>query len=84
MEKPFNNWITKKQFFGKVLKVLQKLHYVKNEVLHWGFLQQMWPNLQFPVDMVTDFFVQYYKNIPKLYVSIPNKKSILSSISFSI
>ena len=25
----------------------------KNEVFHWGSLQQMWPNPQFPADLVT-------------------------------
>ena len=29
----------------------QTLH--KNGVFHWGFLQSMWPNPQFPVDLVT-------------------------------
>ena len=27
-------------------------HCTKNEVFHWRFLQSIWPNLQFPADLV--------------------------------
>ena len=29
------------------------IHCLKNEVFHYKFLQQMWPNPQFPTDLVT-------------------------------
>ena len=31
----------------------QQINCTKNEVLHQGFIQQMWPNPQFHADLVT-------------------------------
>ena len=33
--------------------IYPRIHCTKNEVSHYGFLQEMWPNPQFPADLVT-------------------------------
>ena len=33
--------------------VIRKIHCTKNKVFHYGFLQYIWPNPQFPADLVT-------------------------------
>ena len=40
-------------WIAKQIKKLREDNCTKNEVFHEGFLQQMWPSPQFPVDLVT-------------------------------
>ena len=62
----------------KVLTRSMTLH--KNEDLHQGFLQQMWPDSQFPVDLV--IFTEEIHN-GKLHFLCSDKTGLYQIISFS-